>query len=247
MKKTLKITLFFILALLLVVLTGFFVWASFPLGPGSTAMASLESNSAVSVETHPDWIAFSPASAQAKTGFIYYPGGRVDYRSYAPLLRPIADQGYIVILVRMPLSLAVFSPAKAADVIQSYPEIENWAIGGHSLGGAMAANYVFTNPGAVDGLVLWASFPASNNSLAGHETQVLSVYGSEDGEVETIEASSSLLPANTKWVKIEGGNHAQFGDYGSQPGDGIADISSQAQWEQIISATSAFLQGITNP
>jgi len=244
MKKTLKITLLVILVLLTLGSIGFVAWASFPLGPGPSALASLESNSVVSVESGADWIVFQPAARQATTGFIYYPGGRVDYRSYAHLLQPLAERGYLVVLVRMPLSLAVFSPAKATEVIQSFPEITDWVIGGHSLGGAMAANYVFANPGAVEGLVLWASFPASNNSLADRDIKVVSIYGSEDGEVETIEDSSTLLPVDTTWVRIEGGNHAQFGDYGPQPGDNPSTISPESQWEQVTVATTAFLEAL---
>ncbi len=247
MKKSLKISLLIILALLLVVAVGFIAWASFPLGPGTTAMSALKSDSTVNIEENADWVVFRPAAQQTRTGFIYYPGGRVDYRSYAHLLRPLAEQGYLVVLVRMPLSLAVFSPAKAAEVIQSLPEITDWVIGGHSLGGAMAANFVFNNPGKVKGLVLWASYPAESNSLAAAEVEVVSIYGSEDGEVDTIESSGSLLPGSTGWVRIEGGNHAQFGDYGEQPGDGDASISASAQWEQVIAATDEFLDMITIP
>lgn len=247
MKKTLKTTLHIVLILFLVGSLVFVGWASFPLGPGTTALASLESGSMVAVASTQDWIVFRPADQQVTTGFIFYPGGRVDYRSYAHLLGPLAGKGYLVVLARMPLSLAVFSPAKATAVIQAFPEISQWVIGGHSLGGAMAANYVYNNPGKVDGLVLWASFPASNNSLADSDIKVVSIYGSEDGEVEGIEMSRSLLPADTIWVKIEGGNHAQFGDYGTQPGDGEAQINAQAQWEQVIAATADFLAGFSNP
>lgn len=244
MKKSLKRILLAFLVLLLLLTAGFVAWASFPLGPGSDATAALASDSSVAVQTSSNWITFGPTGSQPTAGFIFYPGGRVDYRSYAPLLKPLAAKGYLVVLVRMPLSLAVFSPDKADQVIKAFPEINAWAIGGHSLGGAMAANYVYTHADAIKGLALWASYPAENNSLADFPIKVLSIYGSEDGGVAGIESSTSLLPADTSWYPIEGGNHAQFGDYGLQPGDGTASIPAQEQWSQIIEETAAFLQGL---
>jgi len=140
-EKTLKKSLFVLFAFIVVLTTGFIAWASFPLGPEDSALASLEPDALVDVQTSTDWITFRPNGSNPESGFIFYPGGRVDFRSYAPLLKPLAEKGYLVVLVRMPLSLAVFSPGKAEDVISAFPEINNWAIGGHSLGGAMAANF----------------------------------------------------------------------------------------------------------
>jgi hypothetical protein len=241
MKKTLKRLITSIFILLIAITLGFLGWASFPLGPENAALASLQSDDSVTVQTSSDWITFRPAASDPVSGFIFYPGGRVDYRSYAPLLKPLAERGYLVVLVRMPLSLAVFSPNKAEIVIGSFPEIQNWAIGGHSLGGAMAANFCYNHPGVIDGLVLWASYPADSNSLANQSLKVLSIYGSEDGGLDGIEASAPLLPADTIWYRIEGGNHAQFGDYGPQPGDGIATINPEEQQNQIMSTTQEFL------
>jgi dienelactone hydrolase len=169
----------------------------------------------------------------------------VDYRSYAPVLHEIAAQGYLVVLVPAPLNLMVFKPNAADAVIPQFPQIEHWAIGGHSLGGAMAANYAYTHPNAVDGLVLWASYPASNNDLTDSASPVLSIYGTLDmAGMEKFEESRALLPENTVWTVIEGGNHAQFGDYGFQPGDNVATISAAEQQAQIVNATVAFLAGL---
>jgi pimeloyl-ACP methyl ester carboxylesterase len=245
MRPIIKRILLVIFFVLLAVSIGFIGWASFPLGPGPDALQAMQSDSMVSVEKIQGWTVFMPANGQAETGFIFYPGGRVDYRSYAPVLKPLAEQGYMVVLMPMPLSLAVFAPDKAAEVFPAFPDIQNWAIGGHSLGGAMAARYCYQHPGEVKGLALWASYPADTDSLADRDLSVLSIFGSQDGQAEKLAAADNLLPADTNWVIIEGGNHAQFGDYGLQPGDGKAEISPRQQWDQVIAATSAFLQNIS--
>jgi len=245
MRLLLKRLFLGILILLVAVSAGFVGWASFPLGPGQAAVTALQPDTVVSVETIQDWTVFHPIDKEVRTGVIFYPGGRVDYRSYAPVLRSIAEKGYLVVLVPMPLSMAFFAPDKADEVLAAFPEIQNWALAGHSLGGAMAARYCFSHPDKVQALVLWASYPANTDSLVNQNLAVLSIYGSEDGQVEKIEESSILLPANTAWVEIIGGSHAQFGDYGLQPGDGQASISPQLQWDQISSATVSFLLNIS--
>jgi pimeloyl-ACP methyl ester carboxylesterase len=170
----------------------------------------------------------------------------VDYRSYAPALSQVAAAGYQVVLVRMPLNLAVFNSNAAASAAAAFPQVARWAVGGHSLGGAMSAAYAYSNPEVVDGLVLWASYPAGNNDLSTTNIPVVSIYGTQDGVAaqERVLAASELLPANTRWVAIEGGNHAQFGDYGIQSGDGQPGIPAAAQWEQAARATIELLEAM---
>jgi hypothetical protein len=238
--RILKRVLLVALIILLVAVAGFTIWAYTPLGPMPEAVAALQSDEQVTVQTSP-WLTFTPTGTQPKTGFIFYPGGRVDPRSYAPPARALAEQGYLVTIVPMPFNLAVFGPNRANDVIASHPEITAWAIGGHSLGGAMAASYVFSNPAAVDGMALWAGYPAGNNSLADQTLPITSIYGTNDGSAEKFTTTRPLLPAHTQFVVIEGGNHAQFGYYGPQPGDGTATISREEQQAQTVAATAALL------
>jgi len=230
-----------LIVIVLLAIGGFVVWAENSLGPGKQALAALESDSQVKVQ-QADLVVFQPVDAQASVGFKFYPGGRVDYRSYAPVLRQIAVDGYLVVLVPAPLNLMVFDVNAADAVFSQFPQITHWAVGGHSLGGAMAANYLYTHPGAADGLILFASYPAESNDLSDSDLQVLSIYGTRDmAGMEKFDATRMLLPADTTWVVIEGGNHAQFGDYGSQPGDNQAMISAMDQQTQIVDATVAFL------
>ncbi len=240
MRKRIFIAVFIILILSL---TGFTVWASTPARPMSQVALALQSDAQVKVSENP-WLVFQPANRQASTGFIFYPGGRVDYHAYAPEARAIAAQGFLVVIVPMPLNLAVFAPDQAKDVMNAYPGIQTWAIGGHSLGGSMAAHFAAQNPDQVQGLVLWASYPAGSDSLAQKDVQVISIYGTLDGLAtpQKIDASRALLPPDTQWVAIEGGDHAQFGWYGPQSGDNPAAISRDEQQSQVISATVQFLQ-----
>ena len=242
------------LALLGVVLAaavGFWLWATLSAaGPDATALAALESNAAVTVSETP-WLTFTPTGAGGPVqpcGLVFYPGGLVDERAYAPALQPIAAAGYTVVAPAMPLGLAVLAPNRASTVMEAHPEIARWAVGGHSLGGAMAARYAYTHPeGAADGLALWAAFPAENNSLAGrNDLTAASIYGTLDGlaTVEEIRQSATRLPAATAFVAVEGGNHAQFGSYGPQGGDNPATIPAAEQQAQAAAATVALLDAL---
>jgi hypothetical protein len=244
--KTWTKILLAILVVALLAVAAFVVWAMTPLGPMPEALAALESDAAVQVTTDP-WYTFMPTGERNDVGLIIYPGGRVDPRSYAPTARAIAEQGYPVVIVPMPLNLAVFGIGKAADVIAAMPEVERWAIAGHSLGGSMAANFIRNNPEAADGLVLWASYPAGSDDLSGFtDLAATSIYGTADGVAspEEVLAGAALLPPATVWVPIEGGNHAQFGWYGPQSDADVATISREEQQAQIVAATVETLERV---
>lgn len=227
--------------IVVVAASGFIVWASTPLGPMNEALQALESDGKVTVTGENGWYVFTPTGDRPTTGFIFYPGGRVDARAYAPQVRAIAENGYLTIITPMPLNLAIFGINKADDVIQAFPAIQHWAIGGHSLGGAMAARYVQSKPQAVEGLVFWASYP--DIDLSGLNFQALSIFGTNDAVAkgDGIRNSGSLLPSNLQFVPIEGGNHSQFGWYGLQPGDNAAGLSRAEQQAQTVQATSDLL------
>jgi hypothetical protein len=231
--------------LLVVALAGAIIWANDAAQPMPEALAALESDSAVTV-TQDDWIEFTPAGSPT-TGFIFYPGGRVDARAYAPPARELAEEGFFVAITPMPFNLAIIDPQRADAVIAAHPEIERWVIGGHSLGGATAAIYVNRRPDAVQGIVFWAAYPPDSDSLAARDDlTVASIYGTLDGLATPakIEATRPLLPASSQMVPIEGGNHAQFGWYGEQAGDNAATISREEQQRQVVAATLATLSAL---
>jgi pimeloyl-ACP methyl ester carboxylesterase len=223
-------------------LGGFVLWAQTTPPPMPEALAALEADSLVRVTTD-RWLVFEPANEEPTTALVLYPGARVDPRSYAPPARAIAREGYLVVIVPMPLNLAVCAPDAAADVISAYPDISQWTIGGHSLGGAMAARFAYNHPTEVQGLVLWAAYPDSSNDLSHRDLAVTSIYATRDGLATTakIDASRPLLPPSSHWVVIEGGNHAQFGWYGPQSGDNPAIISQEQQQRQVVQATLELL------
>jgi dienelactone hydrolase len=232
-------------SLILIVLggAGFILWAEITPQPGLDAVQALQSSSAVRVSVNGS-LQFQPEVDDIDTGFILYPGGRVRAESYADLCHRIASEGYLVVVPRMPLHLAVFDIDAAEGVMRAHPDIEQWVIGGHSLGGAMAAAFAERRPASVEGLILWAAFPGDNTDLSDSGIEVLSIYGTRDGLAtpEEITGGAEQLPENTRWVEIEGGNHAGFGSYGRQRGDLPATISLESQQRIIVRATSEFLE-----
>lgn len=173
-------------------------------------------------------------------GLIFYPGGKVEHTAYAPLLRACAEKGILCALVRMPGNLAVLDANAADGLPKKHSEITIWYIAGHSLGGAMAANYAAAHSDDYSGLILLAAY--STKDLTQTSLRVLSVYGSEDGVMnrETYKKNWANLPADTTEVILEGGCHAQFGSYGLQDGDGIPTISREEQIRQTAEAIAAF-------
>lgn len=173
-------------------------------------------------------------------GLIFYPGGKVEHTAYAPLLRACAEKGILCALVRMPGNLAVLGANAAYGLPEKHPEITSWYIAGHSLGGAMAANYAAAHSDDYSGLILLAAY--STKDLTQAPLRVLSVYGSEDGVMNrvTYEKDWTNLPADTTEIILEGGCHAQFGSYGPQDGDGTPTISCEEQIRQTAEAIVAF-------
>jgi hypothetical protein len=239
---------FTILVVFVLATSGFVVWANTPAGPlMPEAEAALFSTASVEVSIDP-YLTFTPTQGDITAGFIFYPGGKVPPSAYAPYGQAIAEQGYLVVMPAMPLQLAVFNVNVATDIMAAFPEINHWAVGGHSLGGAMAANFAHNNLDRVDGLVLWASFAQESDSLAMTDVTVTSIYGTLDGLAtpEKIDNSRAALPADTVFVALEGGNHAQFGWYGDQAGDNPATLSRSEQMAQTVEATVALLHGISD-
>ena len=200
------------------------------------AAVAQQSTAAVTFEIEDGRLRFLPTAGQPTTGLIIYPGGKVSAGAYAPLAQAIAAEGYLVEVIPMPLNLAVLGIGRAADVIEAHPEIQRWAIAGHSLGGAMAAQYA-TDDTRIRALALWASYSATD--LSDRDILVLVTYGSLDAGAAGFVSPERLanLPARPTIEVIDGGNHEQMSWYVGQPNDPPATISREAQQERVIEAT----------
>lgn len=218
------------------------LWWLRPFGATGRALESMD-GSAVEITESPTRVELRPTGAVDPTGLVFYPGARVDARAYVPSLLPIAEAGHLVVIVKLPFWIGFTDVGAAASVIAAEDEPpDRWVVGGHSLGGATAAAFAGRNPDDVAGLLLWASYPASDLS-ARTDLEVLSVSASNDGLAtpDDIDASRDDLPPDSDFVVVEGANHAQFGDYGDQPGDGDAEISIEDAHAQIAAASLEFL------
>ncbi len=219
---------------------GFVAWTRLARYPAFPEIAER----AAKARTAEGWYVFESARPTG-VGLVFYPGGLIDPAAYAPPMDRVAQDGVFVVIVPMPLDLAVFGSSRAARVMAAYPGIERWMVGGHSLGGAMAAEFASDGTAPVDGLVLLASYSAESTDLSDSGLAVLSIYGTRDGAPPGVfEASLSRLPVDTVVSVIEGGNHAQFGDYGPQSGDGEAAVSRAEQQRQTADAIVRFARGL---
>ena len=172
-------------------------------------------------------IVFEPE--EATKGLIFYPGGKVEHSAYMPLMQACAEQGILCVLVEMPFRLAVLDINAADGIQEQYPQVEDWYIGGHSLGGSMAASYLEKNAENYEGLILLGSY--STADLSESSLTVLSIFGSEDKVMnrEKYDAYKGNLPKDFTEVIIDGGCHAYFGMYGAQDGDGTPTIRNEDQ------------------
>lgn len=203
-----------------------------------TALAGTEAVSVTEIDG--GWL-FAGTEGSADTALVFYPGAKVEAAAYAPLMAELAEAGVDCFLLTMPLRMAFLNMDAALDVVEAY-EYETWILGGHSLGGAMAASCAADHAGVFDGLLLLAAYPTS--SVAESVNWVVTIYGSEDGVLneEKIEAGRAYMPEAYTELLIEGGNHAQFGAYGEQDGDGAATISAGEQRAAVVEALLAQLE-----
>ena len=202
------------------------------------ALAAAASTDVVEVcELDSGELAFVPQGATV--GLVFYPGAKVQAEAYAPLLMRCAERGVLCVLVRAPLNFALLDISAAREAVEQFPDIEHWVLAGHSLGGVAASEYLAGNPDASDALVLLAAYSASDVSSS--DLRVLTIAGSADGVLNraAYEEARGNLPAGSEEIVIEGGNHAHFGNYGEQRGDGTATISREEQQGQTADAIVA--------
>lgn len=227
------------------------VWLR-PFAAVQPALAAMRPDGAVTVTETATSIVLAPRAATEAgggTGVFFQPGARVDARAYAAVLRPLAEAGHPVVIAKQPLGIA-FLALSAFDAARSArPEVPRWVVGGHSLGGTVAAiqaDAADADPTApAVGLLLYASYPAGD-VRASLTAAVESVSGTRDGLATPtqIEASRADLPTKATFTVIDGASHAQFGAYGAQPGDGIPTIPDEQARTLIARASLRFLDSL---
>jgi pimeloyl-ACP methyl ester carboxylesterase len=224
-------------------------WWSRPFSAQEPALAAMVSDSSVSVSESLTRIVMTPTTPAADTAVFFQPGAKVEARAYAAVLRPLAEAGHQVVIVKQPMGIAFLSLGAFDRVRSEFYEFPSWVLGGHSLGGTVAsmqADAADSDPqGPARGLLLYASYPAGNISES-LTTAVVSISGTNDGLAtpQDIEASQADLPGSAQFVPIEGAVHAFFGDYGPQPGDGEPAISHDEARTQIGNASVEFVAAV---
>ena len=218
-----------IVLLVLAILAGAFFWYVSDYYPADEiALEVLAQDSTITVQD--DLTILSP-SYPTDTAIIFYPGAKVEAEAYLPLLEQIRQTGVTCILVHMPFRMAIFDANAAENVMEQFPDIQHWYMAGHSMGGAMASQFAADHPDEVDGLILLGAYIYGDYP----EEDTLTIYGSLNQSVEDhIDYTENI-------VEIQGGNHAQFGNYGPQKGDLPATISAEEQQAQTVEAIQAFL------
>jgi pimeloyl-ACP methyl ester carboxylesterase len=260
------------LALLLAAVLGFSVYASMPMTAEASPLQVVRTNPAITLVDTADGVVLSPAgsatangagaaaangSVHPRTGLVFFAGARVDPAAYAAKLSGLAEAGVTVVIARPVFGFAILEWRSIDTFTDLAPGVDTWFVGGHSLGGVRACQYLAddevsasntseTNGGQVDfavlhGLVLVGSYCAAD--VSNSDLPALSIAGSHDGlsTPQKIEDAAALLATSTEFVEIAGANHASFGDYGVQPGDGTATADDAEVTDAITAAVLDFM------
>lgn len=223
-----------ILALILIMVMSVGVWLNITYSPNDTALNYMIERKEVEIIEEDFGLSFVPSKEEKSTGIIFYPGGKVESTAYSPLAFKLAEEGYMVTIVQMPFNLAVLDVDKGKEVIKHYEDVEEWYIGGHSLGGAMAGSFAYDYKDLIKGVFFLGAYPVED--LSDSKLDVLLINGSLDTIVDQdrLEEAKILIPESSNNIIIQGANHSQFGSYGLQNNDQAAEISFEEQQEETI-------------
>jgi hypothetical protein len=244
-KKRVIISIISVVSFIAILVGSFFIYVSIYNHATDNAVSYMSDSILSEVKDEDEYVTFQPKVDKVtqinKSGIIFYPGGKVEYKAYAPILRNLSDLGIASVLVKMPFNLAVFNVNGAKGKSSLFPKIENWYIAGHSLGGAMACSYLEKNYTDYKGLILMGSYSTVDLSKTGLSTLSLLAENDQVMNKEKYESNKKYLPNLTEYT-ISGGIHSYFGDYGVQSGDGTPSISLEEQQNQIVLTISTFVR-----
>jgi hypothetical protein len=238
-RPVLRWILWSIVVVLVLLVGGTFAWTQIGVMPAESGpLEGARNNTSITIEDAAEGIVIAPADGESDSGLVFIPGAKVDPWAYVAILQGTAEAGTTVVITRPWLNLAFFDPRGLDSFTSAAPEVDAWAVGGHSLGGVRACQLASD----ADALVLFGSY--CSNDLSGSDLDVLSLAGSEDGlsTPEKIADARHLLPANAELIEIDGASHASFGDYGPQSGDGTPTISDDEMHSAVTDLLVPFLQ-----
>jgi len=240
-----RLKVFFALAISAILVAGLIQMFS-PL-PDRSDPALRTPTSSMDIYEEGEDLYFLPAGSEdAALGFILYPGAKVPKEAYSYLGRAVAEAGYPAVLLGVRLGFAIFDTKAASRSMAALPGVRKWVLAGHSLGGVAASDFARKHQDLVDGIVFLGSYPSASGSLAETRIRVLSISATNDmlATQEKIGKARTLLPDSTSYVRIAGGNHAQFGDYGTQKGDGAAEIPPSRQQRSVMESVLTLLASL---
>jgi len=237
--RRIRITGWSAITALLVTIVTFLTWFHIVLPADRAAVDAAFADDRIRVSLSDGVITASPANAESTTGMVFYPGAKVDPYAYLPAFRELVADGLTVVIIEPLFNMALFDLTPLQEATATAPTVTDWWVGGHSLGGVKAC--MVAEEESLQGLVLLASFCA--NDLSGTDLEVLQVLGDRDDltDLTAVAEARTLLPSAAKEHVIEGANHASFGAYGPQSGDGQASISKPAGFAALTEALTPVL------
>jgi pimeloyl-ACP methyl ester carboxylesterase len=233
-----------LIGLLVVAVAVFLVWADDTSPAAPVGLAAVQEDPRVRLDDRGDVVVLRPAGEGDESGLVFLAGAKVEPQAYAATFQEVAAQGTTVVLVEPFLHLALLERRPFEAFTALAPEVDAWAVGGHSMGGVRACTYAESE--GVRALVLLASYCSLGDLSGRSDLAALTVTGTQDGLVdeESIAASLSLMPPGAERVSVDGASHAQFGDYGAQRGDGTPTISDDAARERLTDVLVPFLGAV---
>lgn len=240
MKRFFKWAGILLLALIVIGGLSFYVWSQQTYSATSSLKEKVDLQKAEAKDGK--WLVFE---GEGDKGVILYPGAKVEKEAYAYIGQELSERGYTVVIPDVPLNLAFFGVNVPDEIMKEYKGVKEWYLSGHSLGGVAASSYAADHPDKVQGIIYLASYPAESTDFSSSDLSFLSIWAENDGLAtkEKIDKSKSLLPADTEFHEVKGGNHAGFGVYGAQKGDGKATKSVWNQQDEVIKTIDEWIQG----
>ncbi|WP_195264300.1 MULTISPECIES: alpha/beta fold hydrolase [unclassified Clostridium] len=241
LNKKVKCLASIILSITILIFLGFIIWTSNTYKPLNELFNTISVDEYSKEES---FYVFYPKQNNKNVGIVIYPGALVEPLSYSYYANELSKAGYLVSIADVNYNLSILDNNKASEFIKRNADIDDWYVGGHSMGGVSAAMFAENNQGIVKGVILLGSYPSSSSDLSDNDIEVLSIYAENDGltTIDDIEDSKENLPAEAVFKEINGGNHAQFGVYGNQKGDNESIISWEEQQKEMINTTLEFLE-----